>query len=454
MKYKIALKYANTVDDVLLAFQPGPLTIDELDEFYYDKTMEVRTGDSSDSPIDDIYDACKMPLENNPFLLLGHRGCGKSTELNVMSRRLKEDGYKVFTIPCGIDMDTLNPDYSDILILMGDALLQIAGEARCKPSKKLSDMIEGFWTDIEQTTTLLDEDELELQAGITAETPPIIRELLKLSFKVKSTLKFSEQRRTTYRDRISRRLSEWTQAMNELADIITEKMEGKQPILIFEDLDKLEAPAALSIFLDHAPSMSDVTFPTIYTFPIALSYDTRFRALDGYFNKVNFPMIKLQEISGERYEAGYKTIEEIVKKRADLDIFGEDALDLMIEKTGGSLRDLFGAIIAAATRARRRRSARIELEDAHRALEKLKTELKKTIDGKNYRFLADISRGNRERIEDKEMLLKMLQAGTVLEYNGKGWYNVHPLVNDFLIEQGILEEEGSSQLSSTPDSGC
>jgi ATP phosphoribosyltransferase len=112
----------------------------------------------------------------------------------------------------------------------------------------------------------------------------------------------------------------------------------------------------------------------------------------------------------------------------------------MIEKTGGSLRDLFGAIITAATRARRRRSVKIEVEDAVRALEKLKTELKKTIDGKNYSFLADISRGNRERIEDKEMLLNMLQAGTVLEYNGKGWYNVHPLVNDFLIEQGILGE--------------
>ena len=49
-----------------------------------------------------------------------------------------------------------------------------------------------------------------------------------------------------------------------------------------------------------------------------------------------------------------------------------------------------------------------------------------------------IYRGNRERIEDQKMLLEMLQANTVLEYNGKRWHNVHPLVADFLKEQDLI----------------
>ena len=37
------------------------------------------------------------------------------------------------------------------------------------------------------------------------------------------------------------------------------------------------------------------------------------------------------------------------------------------------------------------------------------------------------------------MLLRMLQASIVLEYNGKRWHNVHPLVIRFLKEQAVPE---------------
>ena len=115
----------------------------------------------------------------------------------------------------------------------------------------------------------------------------------------------------------------------------------------------------------------------------------------------------------------------------------------MIRYTGGSLRDLFRVIIAAAKRAERRNSGRIEMEDADYALEEEKTSLTRRIEQKDYRFLFNIYQGNKERIEDKEMLLRMLQASVVLEYNGKRWHNVHPLVVKFLEEQGLMGDEGA-----------
>ena len=45
-------------------------------------------------------------------------------------------------------------------------------------------------------------------------------------------------------------------------------------------------------------------------------------------------------------------------------------------------------------------------------------------------------------IEDKEMLLKTLQASVVPEYNGKWWHNVHSLVVKFLKEQGLIRDVG------------
>ncbi len=80
------------------------------------------------------------------------------------------------------------------------------------------------------------------------------------------------------------------------------------------------------------------------------------------------------------------------------------------------------------------------MEDAARALEELKTTLTKRIEKDDYKFLTNIYCNNKELIENKQALLHMLQASVVLEYNGKRWHNVHPLVIQFLKEQGFLKE--------------
>ncbi len=53
---------------------------------------------------------------------------GKSTELNKMAGRLAACGYHVKTAHCSMDLDLLRIVYSDLFILMGEALLQIAKE--------------------------------------------------------------------------------------------------------------------------------------------------------------------------------------------------------------------------------------------------------------------------------------------------------------------------------------
>ena len=230
--------------------------------------------------------------------------------------------------------------------------------------------------------------------------------------------------------------------MEKIADAITDTLDGRQPILIFEDLDKLNPQDAWDVFYRHAATLAGVSFPVIYTFPIALSYRPDFAALEGYFTWKTLPMIKQEYSDGTPCEAGYETIRKIVFMRAASSLFEEEALTLLIQKTGGSLRDLFAVLNASAQRASRRRSGRVEQEDVQKALEQLKTSLTRRIERRHYLFLAEIYKGNRERIEDQRMLLEMLQANTVLEYNGKRWHNVHPLVADFLKEQDLIDHDG------------
>ena len=433
------MKYASHISEIINAFSPAPLRIDQMDQFYCKDTMEYRTSDKYDSPIEDIFDSCRNPEENAAFLLLGHRGCGKSTELNRMSQRLISQGYFVKTVACGSDLDLFNIVYSDLFILMGEALLEIAEELGCKIKKDLLDEIMDFWNEGTETRMSQDVRAVAAEAGISAESGGIFAGILNIFAKIKTDLKFNEEVRQEYRKKISIRSSEWIRILGLVSDVITRKAGGKRPVIIFEDLDKLNPEDAWKVFYNYAAILSGMKFPVIYTFPIGLSYDARFSAMESYFVTKTLPMIKISKMDNQPFPEGIEIIRQIVKKRAALELFEDGVLNRLIQYTGGSLRDLFHAINASAKRAERRDSDTVSIEDAEHALEELKTSLTRRIEKKNYDFLLNIYNGNKELIEDKEMLLKMLQASVVLEYNGKRWHNVHPLVVSFFEDQELIQ---------------
>lgn len=436
------MKYANHIPEMINAFSPVPLQREQMKEFYCEDTMEYRTSDKYDSPIKDIFDGCKNSDECSAYLLLGHRGCGKSTELNRMSQELCAKDYSVKTINCSMDLDLFNIVYSDLFILMGEALLEIAEELDCEIENKVLERIEIFWAETTETMVSQETGAVSLESGMLVETKGIFAGILNIFAKIKTDLKYNEETRKEYRKRISVRSSEWIGILGCVAEEISKKKEGKRPIIIFEDLDKLNPEDAWKVFYNYAAVLSGMKFPVIYTFPIGLSYDARFSAMESYFITKTLPMIKISTIENKPFQEGIDIIGKIVSKRADLALFDEDVLETLIQYTGGSLRDLFHVINASAKRAERRDSEKISVEDAHRALEELKTSLTRRIEEKDYQFLLNIYRENKERIEDRKMLLKMLQASVVLEYNGKRWHNIHPLVAKFFEEQGMIGDAG------------
>lgn len=102
------MKYADRVSEMMNAFSPAPLKIEQMQEFYCSDTMEYRVGDKYSSPMEDIYDMCREVEEGCAFLLLGHRGCGKSTELNRLSEKFLADGYQVKTVSYSKDLDLMH----------------------------------------------------------------------------------------------------------------------------------------------------------------------------------------------------------------------------------------------------------------------------------------------------------------------------------------------------------
>lgn len=429
------------IEEIPNSFSPKPLSGRDLD-IYYKDTIEVRTADAYSSPIEDIYDSCTSFTEDNIFILMGHTGSGKSTELNKMSERLRNEGYKVYTVNCLNDLG-MNFLYTDLLILMGEALISIANEMECTFDTTLGKSILEFWnTEITCIGDSTKEYAIDIETGAELDTPSIFGKIFDFFAKIKAGIKLKQTDAIEYKKVIERRSEAWYVAIDKIADLITETLRGKRPIIIFEDLDKLDRvnpELVWDMFSLHAANLSHFSFPVIYTFPISLSYDPRFGTLSGYFTDKTFPMIELQYSDGSPCDNGKKSIERIILSRAEEDLFDENALDIMIEKTGGSLRDLFSVIRDASIRARRRGSKKIEKEDTRIALNTLQSSLTRRIETKNYEFLTSIVRGNTRNIEDRRMLLEMLTANVVMEYNSNRWHDVHPLVKDFLEETGQLK---------------
>lgn len=433
------IKKATNISEMPNAFSSRPLEGDNLQEFYVD-TIEVRTADPYKSPIEDIYDACTNPSENHIFLLMGHIGCGKSTELNKLALRLRRCGYKVRIVNCLDDLGA-SPQYTDLLILIGEALFKIANEIGCTFDSELGKTILEFWnTEITQITTDKAKYTIKMEAGASVESPSIFASIFKTFASIKTGIKLQQTDSKEYKQKIEKRSEQWYYSIATISDLITKQLEGKQPIIIFEDIDKLDRVnpnAVWDMFSVHVDNLSCFSFPIVYTFPISMSYDPKYGTLMGYFDEKILPMIELQFVDGQYCQKGYDAIERIVKDRANMELIENSTLRLMIIKTGGSLRDLFFVIRDASNRARRRGANRIEMEDAIAALNTLKTSLTRRIETKDYKFLNNILNGYKRNIEDRKKLLEMLTANVVLEYNSERWQSVHPLVADFLVENAI-----------------
>ena len=433
------VKRATEISEILYAFSSDLLQKDDLEKFYYDGTMKSRVGDANKSPIEVIYKSCTR-TSKSAYLLLGHIGCGKSTELNELKKKLKKEDYLVEDINFKKEIDMVSPTVWDLLLLITEKLLRIADEINCDIDDYTLNSLLGCFTEREETREFVEEAGFSLDGGVKVGSS-WLKTFIELFVNLSAEVKVGDTTRTVIREVVKRRASTWIKYVNQIADVIADRNSGKRPVLIVEDVDKMDPERAKDLFIDNARTLSDMSFHIIYTFPISLSYDPVFKSIQGYYSDIILPMIKIKNPDNSVYEDGIEAIRTIIEKRSSLGLFSEGVTDLLIKKTGGSLRDLFKAIIRAGDRAENRGNSSIDLDDAKWALSDLRNSLTKMIQKDDYPLLNSLLEPkNRTQIDKTEHLLKMMQAQVVLEYhNGKRWQDVHPLVTDFLGEIEIDE---------------
>ena len=433
------MKRAENLDEILRVFTPEPLEGDNLSEFFYEGTMKSRMGNSTKSPIRRLYKDCTSPSSKNAHLLLGHGGCGKSTELRDLERRFNDAKYPVHMVHARSERDLEKIDRWDIMMLITEGLCQIAeGHKVSIPNYTLKALYAILYNEMIQEETISDSNSVKLAMGAEIKTPPL-GGIIKAFASLGGELKTGSAKSTTIKEVMDKRASEWRMHTEIIAEEIWKKCKNKHPIIIIEDLDRLPDTDKIFSILSYSV-LSEMSFPVIYTFPISRRYDSRFPALLALYKDHPLPMIKVaNHYPRNENEEGMEVIRTIVEKRADLCLFdkSDDVLNELIRKTGGSLRHLFECIIIAAEEASSRGAHKIELQDADSALSEKRDGLTRILDTKMSRKLAIIydDQKARRRYDDKEFLLDMMHALVVLEYqNGYHWHDVHPLVVDYLYE--------------------
>ncbi|MFW3426985.1 hypothetical protein ACN9KI_08935 [Aliarcobacter butzleri] len=432
---------AKTLDLIPQNFLPSSIKFE--DEFYTD----IDSVRSSGIPkYVEIKNAIKREKKVK-ILFAGHTGSGKSTELNRLVSEIHKQ-YAVVKFSVKETNDPFTLQYEDLLVSSINKVLEFLNDYKDFPFKELdSKILEEFnnwFFSTEKIKEIVSSTDISTEAGLQGKLPFL--SILNIYTKLSLKLKLSGKEKVIYKQDLQKNFTQLLNISKKLLSNIEELLQ-KEIILIIEDLDKIDTQKAKEIFIENNVIISEIPLTTIYTVPIFLMHSTEMSSLNGnVYRNILLPMIKTRTKNSykEEYPEGINKIKELVSKRMDISLFEkEDDLNLLIIKTGGVFRDLFQVIVNASESAIYNNRKQINFNDDIRYyLNIVKSSYYRALSGSSQRNISpeDIITKLKELHEKNiikpmaidQIILEALRLQVLIEYNGDGWYGLHPLVIEHL----------------------
>ncbi len=439
-----------TLDELKRILNPKPLSSDQLDELFVE-TDDARDPNLSRRQV--IADSLSEDAAAK-VLLAGHRGTGKSTEL-VKFCSEHQDRFTFAQLSIVSDGDPATVNVEDLLVLIAETVLRKMDDRGIQLDEGNLERIYGWFDKTYKIGERTRDFHGEVSGGAGTQDS-FFAKLLGLtaafnagvrvgSTAVRKTVREEESRLPDLAAHCGRLLAE--------AELAVFRKDTTHLVLVVEDLDKIDVGPADRLFIDNPRPLAGLPVKAVFTAPIFLFFNPRSAILESHFEKVTMPMIKLVDQDGNRHETGWRAIRDILRHRIDLAAcIDDDAVDLAIAKTGGVLRHLFETLRTAAQaagqahRRGRRDQERIIYSDVRYGLDQMKTKLINRI---GVMGLPDDFKGITtdhlferlkeltppQQAESNRVNLLLMQAQALLEYNGKQWHGVHPLVLEYLDER-------------------
>ena len=416
---------AENIRDIYHLFNPDEVLLnDDLEKYY----VEIEQNEIN---IKDLQIRLELGLETRePIKLLftGHRGSGKTTTLNRLVSNLDDRffivHYNVFDL-----LDHNDVTYIDVLFSMLTKMLEKAENDEIDLGQTLLKRVNNWGSSIIESIT----QEKGVGGGIGLKIPFNLLEIM-------GRMKSETTTRVETRKEIEPRVSELVSIIN---DTISEiEKTGEQVLIIIDNLEKIDPTKALHLFYDHATQLTQPLCKIIYTFPISLKSSNDFMQIKINFSDVLIhPNIKINEREGvdHPYPKGREFMKEIVSKRVSPDMFEPDALEYIIDMSGGVVREFIRIIRDSAVRAITRKKDLIDKDIAKEVVNGLKNIYQAQLSDEDYKVLMEVHQT--KDIKRDEQLVGLLHNLSVLEYrNDRSWCDLNPIVRAILDEKNLLQK--------------
>ena len=403
---------ATNLVDAYNNFVVEPLkTEEEFKDFY------VERPKNAPSPIEELKDRIENADSAKKYLFLGFRGCGKSTELNRLSRMIDRDRFLLVSYSIR-ELDVSDFDFRDFF---GSMALKIYGIAE-KEIKLEKDIKEDFLDFMMHITKVSEHDVTKYhEMGISFSN--FI--LLKLGREAKT--------REYIRKELETKISDLIQKLNWLTMEVETKTE-KRIVVIVDDLDKLtRVKQAEDFFYKNYGLLIQPKCFVIYTFPIPLTFNPYYENVRPAFDDdIILPQLPVKSKDGKRVnENNFNFYKEIVEKRMDLDLIEENALEEAIVSTGKT-SEFISIMRDAAIKAYRNENEKITKEEVEKALEKLRRTYDRTLTEAHKKRLLEIYDKKEARDENTSDSISrdLLFSLTAVEYEDEEgrWCDINPLL--------------------------
>jgi hypothetical protein len=444
---------AKTLIEAIGNLKNEPLHKKEFDEFFVE-TTEDRGGDEA-------FPQLKRNLLNDKlgtrhYLFAGARGCGKSTELMRLQIKLEQENFLVLNFSVMDELEPNNLTHIDLLIATMKKLFGAANEHFLDIGEEYLMPITN-WVNkvtIEDKTTTGFGGDVKAGGGVKAGFAKLFEIFATFTARAKYDRDFTK----TIHTEEEHLISELINAGNILINAIKNRLQlrNKGLLIIIEDLDKLDLKKGEELFFNYVSRLVAFNMNTIYTFPIALYYNSQFNTANSAVDEVLvLPMLKTHNIdSSPKLEGGQYKLKEMLDRRMDLSLFESEELAMnFIKYSGGAIFDLFRMIRSAANFALNRDRDKIITADwikaFNRSIDDYRAMISDRVEGDKvvttaeqyFAALTRVAKDITKQPNNTIVELQLRQNLCILSYNDKGWIDVHPLVKEILIEKKLLDEQ-------------
>jgi Cdc6-like AAA superfamily ATPase len=422
---------AKTLRDAFRACDLRPLEGEAMEHYYVNLSKVRKTKAIAEVK------AGLSTLQLNEFatfLFTGHRGCGKSTELQRIREQFESE-YRVIYLEADAELDINDAEYTDLYLAIIKRISEDLTDLELKFDPQLLKSVELWFKEVtnESETSIEKSISLEAQTKVGFEIPF----LTKLWTTLLARIKGSDKQKIVIRQTLQKDISRLQTNINLLLDDAHQKLRKEYAgykgfLVIVDNLDRVPPNVANHLFFDYGAQLQALNCTLIYTVPISVIYSRK--KLGNLFDSPNImPMVNIYQFNRDRCDLDYddtavEAMASLIKQRVDEDIFEtQEALISLARASGGHVRQLMQMMRKSCLSAMAEEREKVSAEDVDYAIKQEQFDFERLMPREYYQVLAKVCLT--KDITEEELGSEMLYNTSVLEYNGtQRWNYVNPVV--------------------------